>query len=78
MSKFKITFRVDADGENFHATKTLRFLPQIGMQLVIFDGDNFRKVDAVYWHPVTGFEVYFEEDEFFKAKDMPKIGWRVG
>lgn len=78
MSKFKIQFFLDGDGFNLSTTKTLPFLPQIGMQIQVLKGDDFRKVDDVYWAKELGFQIFLEDEETLSKKVLLEMGWKEG
>jgi hypothetical protein len=52
------------------------FVPTPGMMLMAVSGDDFRKVDDVYWSDAGGFEVFFEAEETANPKTLKKLGWR--
>ena len=74
-TKYKFKVHCDCDGENFCTVVALPFIPQIGMMMAVISGDNFRRVDDVYWDPIEGFEMYFEDEETCRTKQMLEFGW---
>lgn len=75
MSRHKFKFHCNSDHGQFEAVVWLDFMPQIGMQVAIFHGDNFRKVDDVYWHVRDGFEVFLADEENPRKGFMESFGW---
>jgi hypothetical protein len=65
------------NGVDLKCVSTIPFVPQIGMWLIATGGDDYRKVESVYWSPEDGLQVFFEFDELAKLKSLLKLGWLV-
>lgn len=80
--KYKIKFTIEAgsedeDGDFLFTTATLPFVPTPGTKLVVLPGDDYRKVDEVFWSKKDGIEVYLEFSAW-SVKEMKKVGWKIG
>lgn len=66
------------DGENVMIVGDIPFVPQIGMYLIVANGDDCRKVESVYWDFRNGLlQVFFEFCEHTKLKDVLRAGWVI-
>lgn len=77
----KIKFHIDAGAgeemaECMTFTTRMPFVPHKGMMIVAMPGDDFRKVELVYWSKAYGVEVFLE-DSHWKISAMKKLGWRI-
>lgn len=66
MTKIKVKFTVEVPtsgikGELMEVRATMPFVPQPEMMIIAVPGDDYRKVDQVYYSAADGLEVFFEE-----------------
>jgi hypothetical protein len=64
------------DGAFLRCRARLPFIPQRGMFLVVLEGDDYRKVESVYWSKSDGFVVNFAFDEGASLKHLTTLGWK--
>lgn len=80
ITTYKVKFTVEVptkgcDGVLLECSALLPFLPVAGMQIVAIAGDDYRKIEEVYWSDKDGFEAFLEFAEFAKPKVLKKLGW---
>jgi sporulation-control protein spo0M len=62
-------------GRNLRFRGRIPFVPVAGLMMCPVDGDNYRKVESVYWKPDVGLEVFFEFEATPIIQDMLALGW---
>lgn len=79
--EFLVAFMVEvATTEHDSITMTLDgrmpFPPMIGMHITAVEGDDYRKVEEVYWDKAEGLSVWFVFEEREKSAWMEELGWK--
>jgi hypothetical protein len=62
-------------GINLTCDGMIPFVPSAGMMLVAIEGDDFRKVEEVYWKPGEPLRVFFKFEKCRRSRWMKKLGW---
>ena len=75
--------RGNINGVVMEYKREVPFIPQLGMTLVVMEGDDFREVKDVQWSDEWGFNVLLEDTAPESVKDdrylkeMKRMGWKV-
>ena len=66
------------EGTDFEFEGMLPFIPMRKMMLSVFDGDDFREVESVFWDAKEPdrLEVFFKYTEVNSPKVMRNLGWK--
>ena len=81
----EVTFHLEAaikpkgkiNGVNLIIKAQMPIVPTVGMQVAAVDGDDFRKIEELYWSPAEGLVAYleFEENEHMFPV-LRDLGWK--
>lgn len=64
------------DGVNVAYRTRIPFVMQPGFMVVAAPGDDFRKVESVYWDEAEGLVIFLAFDENAKLNRLKKCGWQ--